>query len=85
MCFACGNYNIVLTSHIYTHMHVYTHTHTPQTQTNLNLAIFWKDCKIKCMSTWDNAGPQNLVHRNSCFLMKKSDLRKPLGKLREIN
>ena len=35
---------------------------------------FWNDCEIK-----------NLIHRNSCFLMKTSDLRKLLSKLREIN
>ena len=35
-------------------------------------------------SNWDNASPRNLIHRNSCFLMKTSDLRKLLCKLREI-
>ena len=41
--------------------------------------------KIKYTSNWKNAGPRNLIHINSCFLMKTSDLRKLLGKLREIN
>ena len=94
LCFARGNYNIDLTCHIYTHTYIYTHTHThthkhtqtrTHTHTDLNFAIFWKDREIKYMGKWDNAGLRNLVHRNSCFLMKTSDLRKLLGKLREIN
>ena len=28
LCFACGNYNIVLTCHIYTHIHIRMHAHT---------------------------------------------------------
>ena len=87
-CFACGNYNIVLTCHIYTNVHICTHTHKhthSHTHTDLNVAIFQKDCKIKYTSNRDNAGPQNTVHRNLCILMKTSDLRKLLGNLRKIN
>ena len=68
-------------THTYTHtQHTHTHTHT-----DLNFAIFWKDREIKYTSNWDNAGMRNLIHRNSFFLMKTSDLGKLLGKLREIN
>ena len=51
LCFACGNYNIVLVCHIYTHIHMCTHTHThthtqthtnTNTHTDLNLAILGK-------------------------------------------
>ena len=83
LCFACGNYSIVLTCHIYPRIHTHTHTHTHTH--NLNFAIFWKDCEIKYMSNRKNAGPQNLMHRNSCFLMKTSDIRRRLGKVMEIN
>ena len=82
--FACGSYNIVLTCHIYTHIHICAHTNTT-THRHLNFAIFWKDREIKYTSNLDSAGPQNLIHRNSCFLMKTSGLRKLLGKLRDIN
>ena len=84
--------------HIYTHIHIYTHTHThthahththtrthANTHADLNFTIFWKDREIKYTRIWDNDGPQNLIHRNSSFLMKTSDLRKLLGKLREAN
>ena len=75
-------------SHLYTltQMHTDTHTHThTHTHTNLNFVTFWKDREIKYTSNWDNAGPGNLRHRNSCFLMKTLNLTKLLGKLREIN
>ena len=77
LCFACGNCNIILTCFIYTHIHTYTHT-------DLNFAIFWKDCEIKFTSKWDNAGPRNVIHGKSGFLMKTSVLRKLLTRLREI-
>ena len=65
---------------------MYKHTQTrTRTHTNLNFAIFWKDREIKYMCKSDTAGLRNLIHRNSCFLMKTSDIRKLLGKLREIN
>ena len=81
-------------THTRTHTHTHTHTHTQthahkhthtQTHTDLNFAIFWKDRKIKYTSNWDKAGLRNIIHRNSWFLMKTLDLRKLLGKLREIN
>ena len=74
LCFACSNYNIVLSCHIYEHTH-----------TDLNFAFFGKDRGIKYTSNCNNPGPRNLIRRNSCFLMKTSDLRKLLGKLREVN
>ena len=85
LCFACGNYNFVLTCHIYTHTHTHTHTERERERErnahkDLNFVIFWKDCKIKYTSNLDSAGPRNLIHRNSCFLMKTPDLRKFLGK-----
>ena len=63
-------------------MHTRAHTHTHR---DLDFAIFWKDCEIEYTSNWGNAGPRNLIHRNSSFLMKTSDVRKLFGKLREIN
>ena len=92
LCFACDNYNIVLICRIYTHIHtsthIHTHTHTHthaqrNTYTDLNFTGFWKDCKIKYTRNWDNDGPQNLIHAKFKFLIKTSDLRKILGKLRE--
>ena len=78
LCFACGNYNIVLTCHIYTHTYMGTNTQThTHTHTHTHTQIL---PQIR-----GNAGPQNLIHRNSCFSMKTLDLRKLLGKLREIN
>ena len=100
LCFACSTITlfwlITLFCHIYTHIHICTHAHThihththtdthTNTHADLNFAIFCKDHEIKYTSNWDNAGPQNLIHRNSCFLMKTSGLRKLFGKLREIN
>ena len=81
-CFACGNYNIVLTCHIvsFTCTHARTHTHT-----DLSFAIFWKDHEIKYTSNCANASPQNLIYGNSYFLRETSELRKFLSKLREIN
>ena len=71
-------------AHTYTHTHTHTHTHTQRnTHTDLNFAGFWKDCKIKYTRNWDNDGPQNLIHAKFKFLIKTSDLRKILGKLRE--
>ena len=70
-------------THTRTYTHVQTHTHT---HTGSNFAIFWKNREIKFTSNWDNAGPRNVIHRNPCFLIKtSSDLKKLLGKLREIN
>ena len=85
-CFACGNYNIVLTCHIVTFTHTRARTHArTHTHTDLNFLIFWKDHEIKYTSNCDNASPQNLIYGNSYFLRKTSDLRKFLSKLREIN
>ena len=67
-----------------THMHTHTDTHThTRTHTDLIFVILWKDRKIKYTRNWDNAGPRNLTHGNSCFLMKTLDLKE--RKLREIN
>ena len=60
-------------------MHTQTHTHT-HTHTRTHTLT-----EIKYTSNCDNVGLRNLKHGNSCFLMKTSDLRKLLGKLREIN
>ena len=87
LCFECGNCNIVFTCHVYTHIHIgeHTHTHTHTHTHAFKFCNFLKDRKIKYTSNWDSADPQNVIHRNSCFLMKTEDLRKLLGKLREIN
>ena len=73
-------------TYTYTHKHTdgHTHTHT-HSHTDLNFGNFWKDREIEYTSNWDKAGPRNPIHRYSWFLIKTSDLRKLLGKLREIN
>ena len=100
MCFACGNYNIVLTWHIYTHIHIcthsykhthtHTHTHTDRqtnTHTDLHFAIFWKDRETKYTNNWQlrQCSSAKFNTHKVMFLMKTSHLKKILGKLREIN
>ena len=70
-------------THKHTHTHTHTHTYT-NSHTDLNFKNFWKGREIKYTSNWDNAGPRNLIHRNSCFLMETLDLRKLLSKLKEM-
>ena len=96
MCFACGNYNIVLTWHIYAHIHICTHTYTykhthththTNTHTDLHFAIFWKDREIKYTNNWQlrQCSSAKFNTHKVMFLMKTSHLKKILGKLREIN
>ena len=71
-------------THTHAHTHTYKHIHT-LTQVQI-LRFFGKIAKLNSRSNWDNADPRNVIHRNSCFLIKtSSDLKKLLGKLREIN
>ena len=79
LCFACGNYNIFLTCHIYTHMHIRTHTHThtetharthARTHTDLNFMILWKNHEIKSRAIETMLVRELNTRKLMLFLMK---------------
>ena len=76
LCFACGNYNIVLTCHIYTHARARakkeSHTHT-----DFNVIIFGKIVKLTT-----RAVVTNLIHAKFKFFSEKIKAKKASGQIK---
>ena len=68
--FACGNYNIALTCHIYTN----THSH------RRIVAIFQKIVKLK--TRVNKPGPQNLIHVKFKFFNENVRSKKASGQIK---